>query len=190
MRAWAVAASEPLSKVVDAAGLPDLFVDPKVTPPEVSVHPVVGGRPEAILTLDRFRDENPLLGTAFRAARDLLDRTSPGDQDDLGFGPTFDELLELVLSYLQTKVRADTSNDIRDVGIYYWRQRLVDTLDTAIRSGGLGSVRGLPILGDPEHLDWSSSVASSGLASSVMEEVPHEPRPVPHGARAQVCRLP
>ena len=36
------------------------------TPPEVHVRPLVGGRPEAVMTLDRFRTEYPLLRSKLR----------------------------------------------------------------------------------------------------------------------------
>jgi hypothetical protein len=114
---------------------------------------VVGGQPEAVMTLEEFRKEYPLLKTAFMTARELLDRTSPGSAADLGFGPTFDELLEVTQEYVQTRVRAIGTSDRRDVGIYYWRQQMLNILETAIRSVGVGGVQDIPILGNPEYLD-------------------------------------
>lgn len=42
--------------------LPEILINPKETPPAVRVRPVVGGAPEAVMTLDEFRREWPALG--------------------------------------------------------------------------------------------------------------------------------
>ena len=47
----------------------------------------------------------------------------------------------------------DVSSDARDVGIYFWRRRVLDMLETAIRGAGLSGVQPIPILGNPEMLD-------------------------------------
>lgn len=150
VRSWAVGVMEPLAQVVKVEQLPELVVD-QVS--EVRVRPVVGGNPEAVLTLDQFREQYPVLKTAFMAAGELLERLSPGDAADQGIGPMFDELLDLVRAYIACRVRPVKAADIRDVGIYYWRLQLVNTLENAVRNGGEVGVESVPLLGSPEHLD-------------------------------------
>jgi len=153
VRSWGVGISEPLAEVIRVRELPGLVINPKDTPAEIHVKPVVGGKPEALLTLERFRAEYPVLRTAFMLANELFDVTNPGGSGDLGLGPTFDELLEVVQEYLAVRVSAIGTSDLRDVGIYYWRQRTLNVLETAIRSAGVASVRAMPILSSPEFLD-------------------------------------
>jgi len=156
VRSWAIGVSEPLDRAIDIASLPALVVSPKVTPPRVTVKPVVGGRPEEVMTLDEFRAEWPPLRISFLLAKELLDRTSPEDDDGLRTGATFNELLSLTTRYLETRVKVETGSDVRDVGIYFWRKKIMDALETAIRgTGGVGPTQAVPILGDPDYLDTS-----------------------------------
>ncbi len=157
VRSWAVGVIEPLADRVRVEDLPQIRINPKDTPPDVLVRPVVGGAPEAVMTLDEFRKEWPVLRTAFLMAEELLLETNPGEAADLGIGPTFDELIDVCQRYLGTRVtplRLDgLASDIRDVGIYYWRRQAMDVLDTAIRGAGVGGVEAVPILSSPDWLD-------------------------------------
>src|SRR5262249_32896030 len=115
---------------------------------------------EAIMTLEEFRKEWPVLRTAFRMAEELYQTTNPGAAADLGIGPTFDELLDVSRRYLESRVVTLTvggvSSDPRDVGIIFWRQQALDALDTAIRGAGSAGVEAVPILGNPEWLDTTN----------------------------------
>lgn len=62
-------------------------------------------------------------------------------------------MLEVARQYLDRRVRALEGADLRDVGIYYWRQHVLDVLDNAVRGAGSGQVDSVPILGQPEWLD-------------------------------------
>jgi len=90
-------------------------------------------------------------------AEELYEQTSPGAASELGFGPTFDELLDVTQEYLASRVIAGEAggmkSDIRDIGIYHWRRQAVDALETAIRGAGAAGIEALPILGTPEWLD-------------------------------------
>jgi type III restriction enzyme len=55
VRSWAVGLTQPLVQVINIRELPGLVVNPKETPPEVRVRPVIGGQPESIMTLEQFR---------------------------------------------------------------------------------------------------------------------------------------
>lgn len=157
VRSWAVGVTESLAEIVRVEELPEVLLNPKETPPEVSVRPVVGGQPEAIMTLDGFRKEWPVLKTAFMMAQELFEATNPGVAADLGIGPTFDELLDLSRRFLGSRVRAlavdGQKSDLRDIGIYYWRRQALDVLENAVRGVGVGGVKPIPILGNPEWLD-------------------------------------
>jgi len=153
VRAWAVGITEPLRDLIRVHELPSLKITAKETPAEVMVKPVVGGKPEAVLTLEEFRREWPLLRSEFMLAGELLERCAPDDAADLGTGPTFDELLEVVRAYVSERVSAEGNSTKQDVGIYYWRQRALNVLETAIRNVGTGSLRAVPVLGDPDWLD-------------------------------------
>jgi len=153
VRSWAVGVSEPLVDLILVESLPEVVVDPKETPPEVHVKPVVGGQPEEIMSLETFRVEWPVLKTAFLVAQELYEATNPGYASDLGIGPTFDELLEVAQRYLGKRVRVLADADPRDVGIYYWRRQVLDVLENAIRGVGAGRTAEVPILGSPEWLD-------------------------------------
>jgi type III restriction enzyme len=157
VRSWAVGITESLAEVLRVEDLPQIQINPKETPPEVHVRPVVGGAPEAVMTLEEVRKEWPVLRTAFLMAEELHQETSPGSAADLGIGPTFDELLEVSRRYLASRILplevGGLKSDVRDVGIYYWRRQALDALDTAIRGAGSAGVEAVPILGNPEHLD-------------------------------------
>ena len=68
-----------------------------------------------------------MLRTAFLMAEELFQATNPGFAADLGIGPGFDELLELIRRYLDGRVRPLTVDgakaDPRDIGIYHWRRQ-------------------------------------------------------------------
>lgn len=157
VRSWAVGVTDSLADLVRVEELPEVRLNPKETPPEVHVRPVVGGQPEAIMTLGEFRKEWPVLKTAFLMAEELFEATNPGSAADLGIGPTFDELLDLSQRYLNSRVRLlevdGRKSDLRDVGIYYWRRQSLDILENAVRGVGVGGVEPVPILGNPEWLD-------------------------------------
>ena len=157
VRSWAVGVTQSLADLVRVDELPEVRLNPKETPPDVHVRPVVGGQREAIMTLEVFRKEWPLLKTSFLMAGELFDATNPGSAADLGTGPTFDELLDLSRRFLQTRVRPlevdGQKSDLRDVGIYYWRRRALDVLENAVRGVGVGGVEPVPVLGNPEWLD-------------------------------------
>jgi type III restriction enzyme len=157
VRSWAVGVTESLADLIRLEDLPQIKLDPKQTPPNVHVRPVVGGAPEAIMTLEEVRKEWPVLRTAFLMAEELHQETNPGSAADLGIGPTFDELLDVSRRYLDSRVvpleAAGVRSDPRDVGIYFWRRQALDALDTAIRGAGSAGVEAVPILGSPEWLD-------------------------------------
>jgi len=146
-----------LADLVRVEELPEIRLNPKETPPEVHVRPVVGGAPEAVMTLDEFRGEWPILKTAFLMAAELFEATNPGSTADLGIGPTFDELLELCRRYLDSRVTpqkvGNLTSNLRDVGIYFWGRQALDVLENAIRNVGQAGVEPVPILGSPEWLD-------------------------------------
>jgi type III restriction enzyme len=156
-RSWAVGVTESLAEVLRVEDLPQIKINPNETPPDVHVRPVVGGAPEAVMTLAEVRKEWPVLRTAFLMAEELHQEMSPGLAADLAIGPTFEELLEVSRRYLDSRVVplevGGLKSDIRDVGIYYWRRQALDALDTAIRGAGSAGVEAVPILGDPEYLD-------------------------------------
>ncbi|MCB9898692.1 MAG: DEAD/DEAH box helicase family protein [Planctomycetes bacterium] len=157
VRSWAVGVTESLADLVRVEDMPQIRLNPKETPPNVHVRPVVGGAPEAIMTLEEIRKEWPVVRTAFLMAEELFQETNPGAAADLGIGPTFDELLDVSRRYLDSRVvtmeAAGVESDPRDVGIYYWRRQALDALDTAIRGAGSAGVEAVPILGSPEWLD-------------------------------------
>ena len=157
VRSWAVGIVDSLADIVRIEGLPQIRINPKETPPDVHVRPVVGGSPEAIMTLEEVRKEWPVLRTAFLIAEELFQETNPGSAADLGIGPTFDELLDVSRRYVDHRVIPLTidgaRSDIRDVGIYYWRRQALDALENAIRGAGASGVEAIPILGSPDWLD-------------------------------------
>ena len=64
-----------------------------------------------------------------------------------------DELLDVARRYIATRVRivhvAGKSSDPRDVGIYFWRKRVLDVLINAVRNASDAGVRPIPIAGMP-----------------------------------------
>ena len=160
VRSWAVGVSESLADLIRVEDLPQIRINPKETPPDVHVRPVVGGAPEAVMTLDEVRKEWPVLRTAFLMAEELHQETNPGSAGELGIGPTFDELLDVSRRFLGSRVvpleAGGLRSDLRDVGIYFWRRQALDALDTAIRGAGTAGVEAVPILGSPEWLDTTN----------------------------------
>ena len=156
VRSWAAGVTEPLADLIQVDDVPRITIDPKLTPPDVSVTPVIGGSPEKVMTLDQFRVEWPVLRTAFQVAQDLHDATNTGTASELGCGPTFEELLDVTQRYLDSRTRALAGADPRDVGIYFWRRQVVDVLKNAIDGAGAGRIAAVPMLGNPEWLDTAS----------------------------------
>ena len=79
VRSWAVGVTESLADLIRVEDLPQIRLNPKETPPDVHVRPVVGGAPEAVMTLEEFRKEWPLLRTAFLWLRSFrLDQSGGG----------------------------------------------------------------------------------------------------------------
>ena len=72
VRSWAVGVVDPLAKLIKVDKLAEIRLNPRETPPSVNVRPVVGGKPEAVMTLDEFRREWPLLKTTFLLAEETL----------------------------------------------------------------------------------------------------------------------
>jgi type III restriction enzyme len=155
VRAWAVGMSEALEDAVDVKSLPDITIDPKNNP-DVWVRPAVGGTPRALLTPEAFRAETPVLLTQMRLAADLLASTTAEDGEVPGIGPTYEELLALAKKYLETRVNLKPEADGRDVGLYFYRQRIHDILANAVRGAGSAGMRTIPMLGDPPNLDTAS----------------------------------
>jgi len=152
VRSWAVGVTRPLAEVLDPQELPQLVISPKETPNQVRVKPVVGGKPEEIMTLDRFRSEFPLLRSKMVFARELFEATNPSGSEDLLKGPTFEELLDFASRYVDQRVRAIPDSEKRDIGIYYWSRQALNILETAIREAPVGT-SAIPILGKPETID-------------------------------------
>jgi type III restriction enzyme len=156
VRSWALGATQPLAEAINISSLPRTIIDLAGTPPEVRVRPVLGSEMESIETYDEFRSEFPLMKSAFRIATELHDRTNPTQGNELPIGPVFDELIDVVLRYLDTGLEAIPPSDVRDVGIPFWRGKVINILETAIRSAAQNGIHGIPILGDPEWLDTTS----------------------------------
>ena len=57
--------TELLADLIRVEDLPELRLNPKETPPDVHVRPVVGGAPEAVMTLEDVRSEWPVCGPLF-----------------------------------------------------------------------------------------------------------------------------
>lgn len=150
VRSWAVSITKPLSQIIQIPKLPATLANPVA---EVTVRPVVGGNPQAVMTLDEFRREWPLLRTSFLLAEELYDATNPGSAADLGIGPTYDELLDVSREYVETRVTVPKNGDVRDVGIYHWRLQARDILENAIRGAAGSGTAPVPILAAPEWLD-------------------------------------
>lgn len=157
VRSWAVGVTESLAELIRVEDMPQIRINPKETPPDVRMKPVVGGEPEIVMRLEEFRSEWPTLRSSFRIAEELYQQTSPGSAAELGIGPTFEELLQVSLRYVGERVETmevdGIRSDLRDIGIPYWRGPALDILENAIRGSGLPGVEAVPILGSPEWLD-------------------------------------
>jgi hypothetical protein len=155
VRSWAVSVVDRLSNMIQVAKLPATHANPIA---EVTVRPVVGGNPEAVLTLGRFREEWPLLRRSFLLAQEPYEATNPGTAADLGYGPTFDELVDVARDYVEHRVTIPKNGDHRDIGIYNWRLQARDVLENAIRGAAAGTAQ-VPILATPE---WEGQVDQPG----------------------------
>jgi type III restriction enzyme len=168
VRAWAVGVTKPLYEVIDVERLAGMQINPRETPPEVKVKPVVGGNPETVMTLDQFRDEWPLVRTAFQLAQEIYENTNTEQDGKEGFGPTFEELVEVTQRYVERRIGAEAPSDVRDIGMFYWRTRARNIIETAVRGAGAAGVRPMPILGKPDVLkssgirrfNWSAQVTA------------------------------
>lgn len=160
VRSWAVGVTESLAELLRVESLPQVQINPKLTPSDIPMKPVVGGAPETVMRLDEFRAEWPTLRSAFRIAEELHQQTNPGAAEDLNIGPTFEELLDVVRRYVEQRVVTmevgGQKSDPRDIGIHMWRGQVLDVLENAIRSAGLPGVEAVPILGSPELLDTAN----------------------------------
>jgi SOS-response transcriptional repressor LexA len=149
--------TESLAELIRVEDLPQIRINPKETPPDVRMRPVVGGAPEIVMHLEEFRAEWPTLRSAFCIAEELYQQTNPGAAVDLGIGPTFEELIEVSRRYVDRRVVTmdvgGQRSDPRDIGIPYWRGPALDILENAIRGSGVPGVEAVPILGSPEWLD-------------------------------------
>ena len=152
VRSWAVGVHESLAQAVNARNLPRLVIDSKLAPTEVRVRPVVGGHPEAVMTVEEFRLEYPLLRSKMIFARELYEATNPGDAGDTGLGPAFEELLDVAGEYVDLRVEPKGDAHKRDIAIYFWARKALDILETAIREASVGTTS-IPILGTPGFLD-------------------------------------
>ncbi len=157
VRSWAVGMTESLADLIRVEDLPQIRINPKETPPDVRMKPVVGGAPEIVMRLEEFRNEWPTLRSSFRIAEELYQQTNPGSAAELGIGPTFEELLHVSRRYVDERVETmkvgGVRSDLRDIGIPYWRGPALDILENAIRGSGLPGVEAVPILGSPDWLD-------------------------------------
>lgn len=152
VRSWALTTSEPLTDVIDVDGLEVMVINPRETPTEVRVRPVVGGQPEELMTLDEFRAEFPLLRSTFTLARELYESTHPAESAELELGPTFEEILDLVTAFVDRRVRAEGTSERADIGMYYWSRRAMDILETAVQGAPAGT-KTVPIFADPAQLE-------------------------------------
>jgi type III restriction enzyme len=154
VRSWAVGVSKPLVDSIAVGSLPGIVIDPRDTPPDVQVRPVVGGGPESIMTLDEFRREYPLLRTCFMLAKELHDSVA-AESGGIMTGPTFEEVLAFVTRYVEERVEAIPRSVVDDLGIYYWRQQAFDIIGTAIHDAPSDMIT-VPIYGEPPFLETRS----------------------------------
>jgi type III restriction enzyme len=108
--------------------------------------------PEELMTLDEFRAEFPLLRSTFTLARELYDSTHPAGSAELELGPTFEEILDLVMAFVDRRVRAEGTSEKADIGMYYWSRRAMDILETALQGAPAGT-KTVPIFADPAQLE-------------------------------------
>ena len=78
VRSWAVGVTESLADLIRVEDLPQIRLNPKETPPDVHVRPVVGGAPEAVMTLEEFRKEWPVLRDGLPHGRGALQADESG----------------------------------------------------------------------------------------------------------------
>ena len=156
VRSWALGSTERLADTINYSTLPSTVIRPEETPPEVDLRPVLGSEMKSLGTIDEFRAEYPLMKSAFRIANDLRERTNPAGTADLETGPMFDDLLEVVQRYFDTKLEAIPRSDLRDIGIPAWSSKVLNILENAVRSSGQNGIHGIPILGVPEWLDTTN----------------------------------
>lgn len=149
IRSWAVGVSKPLVETIPMKSLAPLVIDPKETPPEVTVKSVVGDSSETI-TLDQWREDFPLSRSKFELAAELHALVS-AEQDGVLTGPTFDEVFEFVEHYLAECVSVKGASKLQDVAIPYWRNQVTDALQTAIQDAPTDMVT-VPIAGHPPTL--------------------------------------
>jgi len=150
VRSWAVGVTRPLSETVTVEALPELVIDSRETPVQVTVKPVVGQKPEDVMTLDYFRAEWPLMRSKFELAKDLFSVVS-AEQDGVLTGPTYEEILAVVDRYVDERVRPAGSALKQDIGVYYWRERTFDILETAIREAP-SDMTTVPLFDEPRML--------------------------------------
>jgi type III restriction enzyme len=155
VRSWAVGVAKPLIEVIDVTKLPALIINPKETPPEVTVKPVIGGQPARVLTLVEFRAETPLVASKLRLARELFEVVSAENEDGLLTGPTFEEVLDFVAAYVDGNVTAQGKSALEDLGIYSWMMKARNILETAIHGAPMDTTT-IPIHGDPPVLRTST----------------------------------
>ena len=156
VRSWAVGMTKPLADVIDVPNLPKVTIDPKVTPPRVTMRPLIGEGGEEEITLDAYRDSAPLSAVAMHLSAELYRRMSSDDGDVPGVGPTFEELLDVSRAYLDEGVVVLDRADQRDSWIPIYRNQILDVLETEIRSAGVESVSAVPLPGDPPVLNTAS----------------------------------
>lgn len=154
VRSWAVGMSRPLVEAIEVDSLPAITINPKDTPADVKVKPVVGGQPEDVMTLEYFRAEFPLLRSKFILARDLFETVS-AEVGGVLTGPTFEEILQFVSLYVDERVTAIGDSEKRDVAIYYWMLKARNILENAIREAPTASTT-VPIFGEPRVLRTTS----------------------------------
>ena len=157
VRSWAVGVTQSLADLIRVEDLPQIKINPRETPPDVRMKPVVGGSPEIVMHLEEFRAEWPTLRSAFRIAEELYGQTNPGSAEELNIGPTFEELVEVTRRYVDQRVVTmevgGQRSDLRDIGIPFWRGPAMDIIENRIRGSSLPGVEAVPILGSPEWLD-------------------------------------
>ena len=187
--------TESLADLVRVEDLPQIRLNPKETPPDVHVRPVVGGAPEAVMTLEEVRKEWPMLRTAFLMAEELYQETNPGAAaTSASVRPSTSCWMCRGATSIRGSSRsrwAGVKSDLRDVGIYYWRRQALDVLDTAIRGAGVGRRRGRA---DPRLARVARLGASATLPVDRhrrrRQALPHEQGALPHGPREALRGLP
>lgn len=153
VRAWAVGVVKPLPEVVNVAGLPAVPIDPKITPDRFMMRPLIGDGGEEQVTLDAYRSGAPLSAIAMHFAAELHRTLNSDDGAVPGIGPTFEELLDVTRTYLNTRLNVRAGADARDVWIPVYRNKVLDILGTAIGESGAEGLSPVPLAGEPPVLD-------------------------------------